>query len=442
MSTEPKPIVIGDFGENFDYFEPNTSRYLVRNSSGRWLPLTETNYKRKLKERGLRGKPEVEGGLSEVDHAILDVQDNRDISHYGPICGQNAGLIEVNGQRILVTEDMCLPRPEQGSWDLLECVLNGLFVEHEEDSIGVAQIETFHGWIKSSVEALRKAEIQQQQALAICGPPRCGKSFLQTVITHMLSGRGAKAERYFSGKTPFNADLYGAEHLMLEDEHCSTRIDQRLKLGAALKQHTVSTYLGSLHAKGRNAVNLPGWWRVSVTLNDCPEAMMVLPPLDQHIADKIILLRASIFDWPLSMESTADRITFHKRILGEIPAYLHWLIYEWDYSEEVKDNKRYNVKTFHHPVLEESLDSFSPEAELKDLLEATYRDRMVDVEETAADIEEAIRCHNATRAGKLFTFRNACGTYLGRLAQKHPDLITSKRDGKRRWWVIHPELFE
>jgi ABC-type antimicrobial peptide transport system ATPase subunit len=161
---------------------------------------------------------------------------------------------------------MRLPIPALGDWLNLRAIITGLLAETDIKGVGQDQVDTFHGWIKSSVEALRAGRQQQQQALAICGPPGCGKSLLQSIITDMLAGRACKAERYFSGKTPFNADLYTAEHLILEDEHCSTRIDQRMKLGAAIKQHTVSTNLTSLHPKGRTAVNLPGWWRISITL--------------------------------------------------------------------------------------------------------------------------------------------------------------------------------
>ena len=443
-TTTPQAITPEAFGEVPDYFEPHTGRYLVRNSSRRWVPLNETCYKRQLRSRGLKVKPDEGELLSEIDSAILDVQDRRDISHYGPICGKNSGLLRANGQRILVTDDMRLPQPVAGTWHYLRAVLEGLLRHGEDGYIGSIQLDTFHGWMKSSVEALRAGKLQQQQALALCGPPRCGKSFLQSVITHMLGGRGAKAERYFSGKSPFNADLYGVEHLMLEDEHCSTRIDQRLKLGAAIKQHTVSTYLGSLHAKGRNAINLPGWWRVTITLNDCPEAMMVLPPLDQHIADKIILLRASNFTWPLPMETTQDRTGFHDLILSEIPFYLHWLLNEWRIPRNVADPLRYNVATYHHPELAEALDCFSPEAELHELLAAAYATRLacgIPIETTAAEIESALRAVEPLRTDRLLTFRNACGTYLGRLSKKYPDQITYTRDRHHRSWVIHPALF-
>lgn len=444
MNESPQPISLESFEGAPDYFEPQSSRYLVRNSAGRWLPLTEAGYKRHLRARGLKSKADEGNTLSDIDAAILEVQDRRDISHYGPICGQNAGLLEANGQRILVTEDMKLPSLSKGDWTHLRAVLHGLLHDSESSDIGELQLATFHGWIKSSVEALRAGKLQQQQALALCGPPRCGKSFLQGVISHILGGRGAKAERYFSGKTPFNSDLYGAEHLILEDEHCSTRIDQRSKLGAALKQHTVSTYLGSLHAKGRNAVNLPGWWRVSITLNDDPEAMMVLPPLDRHIRDKIILLRASEFQWPMPMDTTDQRVRFHDLILSEIPAYLHWLLHDWKIPESASDPLRYNVATFHHPALAEALHCFSPEAELHELLGIAYAERIrqgIAIEATASEIEAELRNVEPMRAERLLQFRNACGTYLGRLATKHQDHLESMRTETRRWWVIRPSLF-
>lgn len=444
MNDTSQPITPESFGAAPDYFEPHSARYLVRTPILRWLAFNESSYKRQLRSRGLKMKPDEGNPLSEIDAAILDVQNHRDISHYGPICGQNAGLLRANGQRILVTEDMKLPEPAPGTWSHLRAVIEGLLRQSEPADIGRRQVDTFHGWVRSSVEALRAGKLQQQQALALCGPPRCGKSFLQSIITHMLGGRGAKAERYFSGKTPFNADLYAAEHLMLEDEHCSTRIDMRLKLGAALKQHTVSTYLGSLHAKGRNAVNLPGWWRVTITLNDCPEAMMVLPPLDQHIADKIILLHASTFTWPLPMETTLHRTGFHDRIISEIPAYLHWLLHEWTIPREVADPLRYNVATYHHPELAEALHCFSPEAELHDLLAAAYAPRLAcatSIEVTSAEIEAALRSVDPLRTERLLSFRNACCTYLGRLAKKHPQHLLPMRTSYRRWWIMQPGFF-
>lgn len=449
MSHSPKPITETNLAKSAgatspveDYFDAQSGRFLIRNESLRWLPLNQADYKRHLRARGLRSKIEEKQTLSEIDDAILDVQHHRDIAFYGAVCGQSAGLIEANGQRILVTEEMRLKEPAPGSWKYLRAIIEGLLATSENSSVGPIQTATFHAWMKSSVIALRSGRQQQQQALALCGPPRCGKSLLQGLITEMLAGRGCKAERYFSGKTPFNADLYSAEHLILDDEHCSTRIDQRVKLGAALKQHTVSTYLTSLHAKGKTAINLPGWWRVSISLNDDPEAMMILPPLDDHIADKIILLRASRFIFPLPNTTTEERIASRNQYVAEIPAYLHWLIHEWEIPAEVADPDRYNVMTFHHPELAEALECFSPEGELLDLIDLAFADQFiagVTIEKTHAEIEDALRNRESRRADRLFSWRNACGSYLGKLAKKHPERIQSRSNGSRRWWLLRPE---
>ena len=125
--------------------------------------------------------------------------------------------------------------------------------------------------------------------MALAGPAGCGKSLFQSIITETLGGRVAKAARYMQGGTDFNGDLFEAEHLALEDEFMSARISDRLQLGASIKNFCVSTRKQSCHRKNRQAVTLPAWWRVSITLNDDPEAMRVLPPLDDHIQACVIV---------------------------------------------------------------------------------------------------------------------------------------------------------
>jgi hypothetical protein len=431
----------GEISPPCDYYDSNDKQYLVRNAAGRWLPHDVSSYKRILRARGLKYKIAEGASLSETDAAILDIQDHRDVVYHGPLCGRNAGLIEENGIRALVTEDMRLPEPAKGTWKTIEAVLRGLLVHGEDEQTGTAQIHTYYGWMKSSVEALRAGREQQQQALALCGPADCGKSLLQHILTDMLAGRSAKAERYFNGKTPFNADLFMAEHLILEDNHVSTRISDRQKLGACLKEHCVGVTTSSLHAKGRNAVNLRPWWRVSISLNDDPEAMMILPPLDDHLADKIILLRASRFDFPMPVSSTAEKAAFRRQLSVEIPAFLYWLIFEYEIPAAYADPRRYNVRWFHHPVLKESLESLSPEADLLELIDIVFGGefrRMEIVRQASVDIEARLRSVNERRTEKILSFRNACGTYLGRLAKKRPERVSYHRTENDRLWIIHP----
>jgi hypothetical protein len=64
----------------------------------------------------------------------------------------------------------------------------------------------------------------------------------------------------------------------------------------------------------------------------------------------------------------------------------------------------------------------------------------VPVEAGSAEIEAAVRHRHPDRADRLFTYRNACGTYLGRLAKKYPEHLESLRGDTRRTWLMRPEF--
>ena len=423
-----------------DYYDAISKHYLVKNAAGRWLAHDLSSYKRILRSRGCRSKPPEGSSLSEVDMQILDVQDHRDVSYHGPLCGRNAGFHDGNGCRFLVTEDLKLPEPVKGDWKILNQVLRGLVSKNESAETGDAQFHTFCGWVKSSVEALREGREQQQQALAICGPAGCGKSLIQHLITEMLAGRSAKAERYFNGKTDFNADLFAAEHLILEDNYVSTRITDRMKLGASLKEHCVGVTTASLHAKGRTAINIRPWWRVSITLNDDPEAMMILPPLDEHLADKIILLRASKSPFPMPVASSTEKHIFRNQLTQDIPAFIHWLLHEYEIPEAFADKNRSNVATFHHPELKESLEKLSPESNLLSLIDSCFAEDFgcVEIKLTAKKIEDRLRERDSRAAEKILSFNNAMGTYLGRLSKKRRERIRYWRTSTGGLWEIIP----
>jgi hypothetical protein len=439
-TSSPLPITLNESAAASDYYDAVSKHFLIKNASGRWLAHDISNYKRVLRSRGYKSKPPEGASLSEIDMHILETQDHRDVSHHGEICGRNAGFFNENGTRFLVTKDMELPEPVKGEFKVLGKVLDGLLRKNESVEVGEAQLNTFFGWVKSSVEALRAGREQQQQALALCGPAGCGKSLVQHLITKMLANRSANAHRYFSGKTDFNADLFTAEHLILEDEHMSTRITDRLALGASLKKHCVAVTIGSLHAKGRQAINVRPWWRVSLSLNDDAEAMMVLPPLDEHVSDKIILLRASRSEFPMPVNSSHEKKAFHDQLTSEIPAFLHWLLNYYGIPDAYADKHRYNVATYHHPVLKESLEKLSPESNLLELIDSCFAEDFgrVEISLTARQIEDRLRDRDSRACEKLLTFTNAMGTYLGRLRKKHQKRISYIHTEKGGLWKIHP----
>jgi hypothetical protein len=428
------------------YYDSERKEYLIKNSGGRWLAHTETAFKRWLKSQGISTKPPEGAMLSPADEVILDAQDTKDVRFAGPLSGRWAGFYDEGGVRFLVTESPSIPEPKPGVWKTIEAFLNGLLRDGEEEH-GDRQVITVHAWLKVAYEALTGGKSQPGQALAIAGPVGCGKSRLQLFIGECLGGRTAKASLCLLGKSNFNAELFGAEHLMLEDEHMSTAHKDRLALAAQIKSVTVNE-LQACHRKNRTPVMLKPFWRLTISLNDEPERMLVLPPLDPDIEDKIIILRASNFEFPMPVTTPDEKRAFWDQMLAEIPAFLHYLI-NWKIPAELID-RRYGVATWHHPELVRDLEELAPKAHLLSMIDQVLWDGELPDEEwigTAQELRSKLMDDYRTKydAQKLLSWRNACGSYLRQLEDQYPERLTSVRQAGRGWmkWTIkNPDFLE
>jgi hypothetical protein len=427
-----------------DYYYPQSERFLVRNPGGRWLPVSISSYKRILAGRGVNTARQKGETMSEADHVIEKTILENDIARYGPLCGRDSGFYIENGIRHLVTENRRLIEPQKGEWPIIDQFIGGLLLSQEDAATGHAQMHALFGWLQSSIQALRAGRYQQQQALAIAGPKDCGKSFIQhALITPCLAGRASNAERYFIRGNDFNGELFNAEHLTLDDCAASTAIRDRLAFGARLKGATVGASVGALHAKGKDAIAIRPWWRISITCNDDPEALCVLPPFNSDIEDKIILLRASRFDMPMPTETQDERDALAEAIRSEVPAFIFWLLNEYQIPSAYRDRRRYGIATFHHPDLLQALDGLAPESELLDLIDSTLEFQLDDgpVWITAEELETKIRDRHQFRAAQVFTYRQACAKYLHRISVKHPERVQKSRTGQKNGWRISPKEF-
>jgi len=421
------------------YYDTGRKEYLIKNPAGRWLSLPVASMKRRLKSMGY--SPRAGDTISDVDRFLIETEDFHDVSYAAPLAGKMAGFYEHFGTRYLVTESPVFIQSAPGDWRIIREFIENLFSSNEKTEIGECQLSTFYGWIKMSIESLRSGSSRHGQALAVAGEANCGKSFLQHhIITPCLGGREAKGARYMMGKTDFNGELFRAEHVTLEDEFMSTRITDRNALGASIKNFTVSTDNVSCHFKGRDAVNLAPWWRVSISLNDNPESLMVLPPLVDGVKDKIIILRGSRFPMPIDTKTTEGRNAFRERIQKEMPAFIYWIENEHQIAEKYQSD-RYGVETWHHPALVADLADLAPEAGLIELIDSVLWSNLADswtgtplelknrlIEEPGAIGREATKL--------LDGYRNKTGLYLGRLAEIHPKRFTHKKINGDRVWQI------
>ena len=414
------------------YYDAERKEYLKR-TSRRWIALSESQFKKQLLSDGISGKKGKDEPLSDVDKSILDIRENYNVDYAGSLAGYNEGFHEICGSAVLITDSPQIIKPIPGDCSMILRIIDNLFTADCDKE----QYYRFIYWMKIAVESLINQTYRTGQALVIAGERDCGKSFLQKIITEIFGGRAAMPYMYMSGRTDFNGDLFCAEHLMIEDEACTSDIRSRIAFGSRIKQITAND-TQQCHAKHRQALTLKPFWRLSITLNDEPEHLQILPPIDESISDKLIILRAYRKPMPMPTASGEQREQFWSEIMKQLPAFVDYLV-KLQLPENLK-SERYGVKEYHNPDIIQELQHLAPESKLLSMIDNvlfTGLDGSSEWYGTASDLEKILLQNSDTSydARKLFTWPAACGVYLGRL-EKNGRVKKDRKEDKRSW-IIH-----
>jgi Bifunctional DNA primase/polymerase, N-terminal len=413
------------------YDSPSTA-FWIPNDRGGWIKVHTSDVRRHLQERGFKPTPKKGAPVSEIDALLNTIQTRFDIDYADALAGHDRGLHHIEGKRVLVTDSPILIEPHPGTFPLLESIVDNMLGEYQRMFL--------FGWLKVAIESLRSRTIRPGQALAFVGPRDSGKSLVQSLITQLLGGRSAKPYRYMSGGTTFNSELFTAEHLVIEDDYTSTDIRTRKTLGANIKNVAADTF-HSCHPKYRKAIQLPPFWRLTMSLNEEPENLMTLPPLDDSLEDKFIILRCEKHPMPLPTQKPEQREHFMTALKQELPAFVNFLL-----RYQIPDNlrsERYGVTHYHHAAVVEALNALAPETKLLELIDAEIFKSPAGshFQGKAADLERRLTAdYSAVRsaASRLFTFQSACGTYLGRLQKRYPKRFQQEHKRTGTVWTISP----
>jgi hypothetical protein len=419
------------------WYDRARKEYLIVDGKGDWFSINETMLRRQCKVRGIRVKAHEGCVSSEFDLLLVHLQDHRGVAYAGPLAGHSKGPRTVNATQILVTHEPLLVEPVAGDWSTLRSLLAGMFEDGIHD-----QLTYLYGWLKSSIQCLRGRTRKPGQVLVIAGPAECGKSLLQTIITWMIGDRECKPYAYMTGKTDFNAELFAAEHLRLDDEQASTDMRARRAFGARIKE-LLFGHAQRMHGKHRDALTLDPIWRMSVSLNEEPESMQVLPPLDESLEDKVTILRAAKKAMPMPTGTTEQSAAFAAKLRDELPAFVHWLLHDF-VIPPAQRNDRCGIRHWHHPELLAALRELSSHALFLSIIdrELFHRQRIAPLwEGTAVELEHLLMDGQSivkSEATKVLSWPTACGTYLARISKDMPDRVQFTRTASERKWIIHP----
>lgn len=415
------------------YYCIGTKEYYVQASDKTWIPVNENSVKRHLKDLGYVHGKEQSGTATPLEKCLNQIQLQHGVSYAAPLAGFSAGFYRINGQNVLVTNSPQFVQAAAGGFPILGQMLERMFVTAAKD-----QRPYIYGWLKIHLEALRDKRWSYGQALAMCGPVNCGKSLLQRLFTVMFGGRSAKPYQYMTDRTTFNSDLFEAEHLMIEDEAESTQHSERKKFGASIK-NVVANSDQRCHGKYSKGLTLTPMWRVSISLNDEPQRLLMLPPIDQDTEDKIILLKVNETTMPMPLETNEERQAFWATLVAELPAFIDFL-FKWEIPKELR-HSRWGITHYHHPDILAAVDEVSDEIRLLNLIDEEIPfHRGEPWKGTAMQLERELTDDNSSvklQARKLFYFNRACGSHLAALAKKMPHRVEklARRTDEREWQI-------
>ncbi|MGB8352294.1 MAG: primase-helicase family protein [Chthoniobacteraceae bacterium] len=424
------------------YWLNGSSSFFWKNEKSghvRFSEMDKSGVRLKLRVKNYRNNPDPVSAetVSQIDRILDASTELRSVDCAVNIAGTTAGVYDFQGGRVLVRESPHLIAPVAGEFPTINDFLTALLGE------GVIR---FCCWLKIAFEALRDGERRPGQALIIIGPPDCGKSRIQhQIITPILAGRSADPKSFFFGRTDFNSELIGAEHLLIEEIPSSNRHEERQYFGEKIKE-IVANDTHRFHKKNKDAVTVSPFWRLSITLNDNPEKLRCLPPFTDDFAEKIILLKAKLAPefWTRFDDTPDYRKAFREAIDRELPAFAEYLL-----SMAVPTglvSRRYGVQSFIPEDIKQTMFESESEHHLLLLIDKCIfsPDKLENKqwEGSAEDLKQALCAEGSNvkdSAHRLLgLYPIVCGQYLRRLMDKFPARFQKHRSASKREWIIQP----
>jgi hypothetical protein len=429
-------------------FDPDTIFYATE--TGAYLVDVGTHYRAYTRKNpikaGIRRHLERQG-TSENDMGDLlamhidNIELDRAADWVGGLAGHHRGLMTHQGRSFLIITEPDIPASAKGDCPLHLSVIEQAFPDQDARTV-------FLAWLAHGVQAIRKHTHQPAPMLVMAGKAGAGKSLLAHISKQAMGGRTANPMTAWTGKLPWNDNLLEAELLLIDDSVSSTDPRARKAFGSHFKE---AIYAGdvSINTRRKSSIELRPVWRVMVCCNETPENLSVIPPLEDGIEDKIILLKISHIKTPMPACSTEEKAAFRKALAAELPAFLHYLASVTVPDHLADANARSGVTAWKDPELLEAITEISPEKRLENLLSLSFNKGFFPLEAgeskwmSAAEVQSNLQNRDSptsTQAQHLLSYHAVCGTYLSTLLSKGSPFLTDSKlvNGIRNYQLTRP----
>jgi hypothetical protein len=163
------------------------------------------------------------------------------------------------------------------------------------------------------------------------------------VLRPIFGGMQGDPYEYLMNQNRFNVELFEA-YFWAMDDAAAPRGEHRGSVLSKLKAFAVNPS-HRIEEKHQTAKSLEHVGRLSVTLNDDPGSLALLPEINDNTRDKFCFFATRPYSgkWPTNA-------ALERTLAEELPHFLHWLL-EWQPPEDLLENSRMGVKSYFDPDL-------------------------------------------------------------------------------------------
>lgn len=436
------------------YFQPRATFWVQAEDEGDadWVGLSPESFKLELMRRGYADRVAGQNGLKAWEMERLRTEKTRRVDYVGSLAGWRKGPVRFGETLALVTRSPDLPVPRQGKYDTLAAVIDGILHGYGEEEGSIDQTLHFLAWWKHALRCLYEGKPANGLALAIAGEPKSGKTLLKDLVRVSFGGNQCQPYAWMIGADGFNQELVASPLWVIDDEGSSTRREDRLTLLTRIKEIVASSGI-RFRDMQKTAISLAPFRRLFFCLNIEPERLLVLPPMDPDIEDKMMILKAYRVPMPMPVETTDQREAFWSVLMEDLPCLVYDLLRT---PLPGVEEGRFGSKTFHHPQIMRELSDVGPEIAILDFIDrlAALKDNEESPTWPANADSGYLPCWTGTQEQlrQLLLSESSPlsawdkkevprGVYLGRrlgaLAKRYPLRFVHKRSSKKNFWQIY-----
>jgi hypothetical protein len=411
----------------------NCRNFYVKMDDGTYKELSVEAASGFLKEWGISSRPDTQT-TSPLDRAKNTIHNRHSVDWALALAGYQPGVRTLpGGKKVLITRGPSLLKPVEGTFPHITKFLDGMLGD---------QAVYYHGWMQLAVRPLYAGKIKKGQSIVFAGPIDSGKSALQNlIITPLLGGRVARPYAFLVGRTDFNEEWFESEHLMLEDETPPRDYETQQLVAAGLKSLSANDNQWC-HGKGKKAVTLPPFWRVSGSVNDSPDALRVVPVNDPTLKDKMNVLKVYPEATVKLAKSLGGDDAFAAAVESELPCYLYWLLNVFEIPTDLRDT-RYGMKAYQNPEIVEAVEETAPYVHLLEALrEKVYSGGVTGLEKTLLEIAADIQTTPDVPKGIAPTSLITLGRYMTAITGITNEVVKKETNKGNRYVMTFPESEE